>query len=59
MLQVFYLDVGYILLCVSSIFRCFFKCFILLLLYAAVVTFRCFKSRSGVAHVVMAIHACV
>jgi hypothetical protein len=28
----------------------------LLFLYVAIVTSRCFKSRSGVAHVVMAIH---
>jgi hypothetical protein len=54
-----YVDVGYVLLCVSSVFQVFFfKCFILLLLYVAVVAFRCFKSRSGVAHIAMAIHAC-
>jgi hypothetical protein len=48
------------------IFRCFFasvsftcfKCFVCLLLYIASVVSRCFKSRSGITHIAMAIHIC-
>jgi hypothetical protein len=34
---------------VSSVFRCFFKCFNCLQTYVVTAVFRCFKSRSGVA----------
>jgi hypothetical protein len=54
-LQVFYLDVAYVLIW-FQVFFC--KCFICLLLYIASVASRCFKSRSAVARVAMAIRAC-
>ena len=42
-----------------QVFSCVFcKCFICLLLYIASVASGCFKSKSSVAHVAMAIHAC-
>ena len=58
MLQVFYLDVVYVLQWVSSVFQVFFasvsdacfKCFICLFLYVASVASECFRSRLGVAH---------
>jgi hypothetical protein len=42
-----------------SVLSVFCKCFICLLLYVASVASRCFKSRSGVVNIAMAIHACV
>ena len=57
MLQVFYLNVAYVLQWFSSVFQVFFatvsdacfKCFICLQPYVASVVSRCFESRSGVA----------
>jgi hypothetical protein len=53
----------------SMVFKCFlgifssvsyacFKCFICLHLYVATVASGCFKSRSGVAYIAMAIQTC-
>jgi hypothetical protein len=57
MLQVFHLDVAYVcngfqvfLDIFASVSDVCFKCSICLLLYVATVAYRCFKSRSGVAH---------
>jgi hypothetical protein len=46
------------LLWVQVFLGVFCKCFICLLLYVASVASECFKSRSGVTHVAMAIHVC-
>ena len=62
MLQVFCLDVAYVLqclskcfqVCVSSVSDTCFKCFSCLQKHVANVTSVCFKSRSGIAHVAMA-----
>jgi hypothetical protein len=54
MLQVFYLDVAYVLQWFSSVSDVYFKCFIFLRTYVANVSSECFESRSGVAHVAMA-----
>ena len=50
MLQVFYLDVTYIIQWFQVFFfRCFCKYFICLQTYIASVAYECFKSKSGVA----------
>jgi len=56
----FYLDVAYICIGFSSVFRCFCKCFRCILqvfqlvrTHVASVSSGCCKSRSGVAHVAM------
>jgi hypothetical protein len=51
MLQVFHLEVAYVLQWLHTCFRCILQVFQLFWTYIANVSFRCCKSRSGVAHV--------
>jgi hypothetical protein len=57
----FYLDIAYVLQCFLGVFLQAFQTYVssissVFFLYVASAAFGCFKSRSGVAHVAMAIH---